>query len=86
MSKRMDASEEGLSRMSSILQDLIKDMAKLREQQEKNNADVKRLDDLITSLIERLNSLENLKDTLVGYSRTSIQNSRRFTKNVFLLK
>lgn len=65
ISKRMDANEDGLSRLSSLLQDLINDMAGLKKQQEKNVNDIKRLDDSIDSILDRLSAFERLKETLV---------------------
>lgn len=74
ISKRMDASEDGLSRLSSLLQDLINDMSTLKRQQEKNVGDIRRIDNSIESILDRLNGFERLKETLVSFSFSSSQN------------
>lgn len=65
ISKRMDANEDGLSKLSSLLQDLIDDMVRLKEQQEKSSGDIKRIDNTLDSLLDRFNAFEKLKDSLV---------------------
>ena len=65
ISKRMDANEDGLSKLSSLLQDLINDMVDLKQQQEKSSGDIKRIDNDLASLFERFSSFEKLKDSLV---------------------
>jgi DNA repair exonuclease SbcCD ATPase subunit len=64
LSKRLEANEEGLTKLTSLLQDLIGDINELKDDQSKNSADIKRLNDLVNSLKDRFGEFEKLKNSL----------------------
>jgi hypothetical protein len=65
LSKRMESNEEGLTKLTSLLQDLIGDMNELKEGQTKNNSEIKNMNDLYKDLNDRLKSIEKLRSNLV---------------------
>lgn len=64
LSKRLEANEEGLTKLTSLLQDLIGDINELKDDQGKNSAEIKRLNDLVSGLKERFGEFEKLKNSL----------------------
>lgn len=64
LSKRLEANEEGLTKLTSLLQDLIGDINELKDDQSKNSADIKRLNDLVNGLKDRFSEFEKLKNSL----------------------
>ncbi len=64
LSKRLEANEEGLTKLTSLLQDLIGDINELKDDQTKNSADIKNLNDLVNSLKDRFGEFEKLKSSL----------------------
>ena len=65
MSKRLESNEEGITKLTSLLQDLIGDMGDLKNDQVKNSADIQRLNDSYKNLSDRLNAFEKFKSSLV---------------------
>ena len=64
LSKRLEANEEGLTKLTSLLQDLIGDINELKDDQNKNSSDIQRLNDLVNSLKDRFGEFEKLKKSL----------------------
>lgn len=88
LSKRLEANEEGLTKLTSLLQDLIGDINELKDDQSKNSADIKRLNDLVNSLKDRFGEFEKLKNSLPSLDQLkSLENDiEALRKNlVFLL-
>lgn len=67
MSKRLESNEEGITKLTSLLQDLIGDMGELKSEQVKNGADVQRLNESFKNLSDRLNAFEKFKSSLVFF-------------------
>jgi hypothetical protein len=67
LSKRMESNEEGLTKLTSLLQDVIGDMNELKESQTKNSSEIKSMNDLYKDLNDRLKSIEKLRSSLVGF-------------------
>ena len=64
LSKRLEANEEGLTKLTSLLQDLIGDINELKDDQNKNSSDIQRLNELVNSLKDRFGEFEKFKKSL----------------------
>lgn len=65
LSKRVESNEEGLTKMTSLLQDLINELNDLKENQNKNTFDLKSLTNQFNDLLSRFTQIEKFKDALV---------------------
>jgi hypothetical protein len=65
LSKRMESNEEGITKLTSLIQDLIGDMNDLKDGQNKSNQDIKSLNDLFKDLESRMKTFEKLRQTMV---------------------
>ena len=65
LSKRMESNEEGITKLTSLMHDLIGDMNDLKENQGKNSNELKQLNDLYKELNDRLKSIEKMRNNMV---------------------
>lgn len=65
LSKRVESNEEGITKLTSLIQDLIGDMNELKEGQTKNVSEIKSLNDLYKELNDRIKSLEKMRANMV---------------------
>lgn len=66
LSKRVESNEEGITKMTSLLQELINELNDLKENQSKTIADLKSLSDQFNDLMSRFMQIEHFKDALVN--------------------
>lgn len=67
LSKRLESNEEGITKLTSLLQDLINEMNDLKDSQNKNSDDINKLNDTYKDLLNRINSFDKLFKSLVFF-------------------
>ncbi|RNA31853.1 glutamine-rich 2-like isoform X4 [Brachionus plicatilis] len=58
LSKRLESNEEGITKLTSLVQDLINEINELRENQSRNDGDIKKLNDKYNELLNRINAVD----------------------------
>jgi hypothetical protein len=58
LSKRLESNEEGITKLTSLLQELIGDISDLKESQVKNAADLNKLNTSYKDLLDKINGFE----------------------------
>jgi len=74
MSKRLESNEEGITKLTSLLQELINEINEIKEAQSKNTSDLKQLSELFNNLMSRFSQIEKFKDALVRFFVFMIEN------------
>ena len=67
MSKRLESNEDGITKLTSLLQELINEINDVKEAQSKSALDLKQLTELFNNLMSRFSQIEKFKDALVRY-------------------
>lgn len=66
ISKRLESNEEGITKLTSLLQDLINEINDLKESQNKHEFNFNNLSNQFTDLMDRFLQIEKFKNTLVN--------------------
>ena len=66
ISKRLESNEEGITKLTSLLQDLINEINDLKESQNKHEFNFNNLSNQFNDLMNRFLQIEKFKDTLVN--------------------
>ncbi|CAF0811876.1 unnamed protein product [Brachionus calyciflorus] len=69
LSKRLESNEEGITKLTSLVQDLIDEIHELKDNQLRNDKDIKKLDDQYTNLLNRINSFDKTLNNLPSNDR-----------------
>jgi len=65
ISKRLESNEEGITKLTSLLQDLINEINDLKENQSKHDKDFENINNQLSDLMRRFEQIEQFKDALV---------------------